>query len=138
MYQDQRDPNYKCDNVVFNIPLSLHSTNRNSAAQCFTSVSIWVIRRTSLFRKALPTSGLFLTSRNGGSTCVDTQAHTFMTKMKISQYFTIKSSSNLTFIRKNFLVSLWMRELSVSRFNEGSRVSFSLFPWKYNTNRWRR
>lgn len=51
-----------------NSPLSLQSTKRNSAAQCFTSVSMWVIKRTSLFRSEFPTSGRFLTSRSGGST----------------------------------------------------------------------
>lgn len=36
--------------------------------------------------------------------------------------------SVLTFDLRNFLVSLWTRLLSVSRFSDGSRVSFSLWP----------
>lgn len=49
-------------------PLSLQRTKRNSAAQSLTSVSMRVIRRTILFLSVLPTSGLFFTSRSGGST----------------------------------------------------------------------
>lgn len=49
-------------------PLSEHSTNRNSAATLFTSVSRCVMRRTSLFRSCFPTSGRVFTSLSGGST----------------------------------------------------------------------
>ncbi len=36
----------------------------------------------------------------------------------------------LTIDLRNFLVSRWMRALSVSRFSDGRRVSFSLCPWE--------
>lgn len=49
-------------------PFSLQRIKRNSAAQSLRSVSMWVIRRTSLFLSVLPTSGLFVTSRRGGRT----------------------------------------------------------------------
>lgn len=60
----------------FSSPLSLQRTKRNSAAQSLTSVSMSVIRRTSLFLRAPPTSGLLFTSRSGGSTYTHTQIHT--------------------------------------------------------------
>lgn len=55
--------------TVTRSPLSLHRTKRNSAAVCFTPMSTCVIRRTSLFLRVEPTSGLIFTSVNGGSTC---------------------------------------------------------------------
>lgn len=39
----------------------------------------------------------------------------------------------LTFDLRNFLVSRWMRALSVNRLSDGRRDSFSLCPWKTNT-----
>lgn len=51
-------------------PLSLQRTNRNSAAPCFTAMSICVMRRTSLLRTVQPISGLSFTSVRGGNTCV--------------------------------------------------------------------
>lgn len=49
-------------------PLSLQRTKRNSAAVCFTPMSTCVIRRTSLFLRVEPISGLIFTSLSGGST----------------------------------------------------------------------
>lgn len=39
-------------------------------------------------------------------------------------------SQILTFDLRNFLVSRWIRALSVSRFSEGRSVSLSLLPWE--------
>lgn len=49
-------------------PLSLQRTKRNSAEHCFTPVSTCVIRRTNLFLRVVPISGLIFTSFRGGST----------------------------------------------------------------------
>lgn len=54
-------------------PFSLQRTNRNSAALCFTPMSTWVMRRTSLFLTVDPISGRTLTSFRGGSTWKHTQ-----------------------------------------------------------------
>lgn len=51
------------------IPFSLQSTNSSSAAQSFTSVSTWVIRRTSWPLSVLSCSGLMATSLSGGRIC---------------------------------------------------------------------
>lgn len=53
---------------IFHSPLSLQRTKRNSAEHCFTPVSTCVIRRTNLFLRVVPTSGLIFTSFRGGST----------------------------------------------------------------------
>lgn len=115
--------------LIFLSPLSLQRTKRNSAAQSLTSVSMCVIRRTSLFLRALPTSGLFLTSRSGGNTCTHTMTWISITH-QLSLVLTVHvfTPPALTFDLRNFLVSLWMRALSVNKFSDGRSVSFSLCP----------
>ncbi len=66
-------------------PLSLQSTKRNSAAPCFTAISMCVMRRTSLFRTVQPISGLSFTSFKGGSTCTTANENkTFNQQIKIT------------------------------------------------------
>lgn len=48
------------------LPFSLQRTNRRSAAQCFRSVSRWVMRRTRRLFTVSPSSGLCDTSLRGG------------------------------------------------------------------------
>jgi len=108
----------KTKKQIFLSPLSLQRTKRNSAAQFLTSVSISVIRRTILFLSALPTSGLFITSRRGGST---------LTKHKY-----VKNSSHQTvlmnhaFASAHYWLLIWGTSWSLDGFLHSQSASLMM------------